>query len=75
MPLANVSFAQIMRRPPRDSREALVTPWLMFRYLVIGAYVGCATVGGYAWWFMYYSGGPQITFHQLVSLPMPGLQP
>ena len=54
-----------MRRPPRDSKEALVTPWLFFRYCVIGAYVGCATVGGYAWWFMMYSGGPQISFFQL----------
>ena len=48
-----------MRRPPRDSREPLVTPWLFFRYMVIGTYV---------WWFMYYSGGPQISFYQLVSL-------
>jgi hypothetical protein len=35
--------------------------------MVIGVYVGCATVFGYAWWFIYYSGGPQITFWQLVS--------
>lgn len=56
---------QIMRRPPRDSREPLVTGWLFFRYMVIGTYVGCATVGGYAWWFMYYSGGPQISWYQL----------
>lgn len=54
-----------MRRPPRNSREPLVTGWLFFRYLVIGTYVGAATVGGYAWWFMYYSGGPQISWYQL----------
>jgi magnesium-transporting ATPase (P-type) len=56
-----------MRRPPRNPREPLVGWWLFFRYNVIGAYVGLATVGGYAWWFMYYSGGPQISFNQLVS--------
>lgn len=58
-----------MRRPPRNSREPLVIGWLFFRYMVIGIYVGCATVGGYAWWFMYYSGGPHITFSQLVRSP------
>lgn len=56
----------IMRVPPRNSREPLVGPWLFFRYMVVGVYVGCATVFGYAWWFIYYEGGPQITFYQLV---------
>ncbi|KAI0807202.1 calcium-transporting ATPase [Fomes fomentarius] len=55
----------IMRVPPRDSREPIVGRWLFFRYMVIGMYVGFATVAGYAWWFLFYSGGPQITFHQL----------
>lgn len=55
----------IMQRSPRKRDEPLVTGWLFFRYLVIGAYVGIATVSGYAWWFMYYEQGPQITFHQL----------
>jgi hypothetical protein len=60
----------IMRLPPRNSREPLVGKWLFFRYLVIGIYVGCATVFGYAWWFVLYSGGPQISFYQLVSFIM-----
>ncbi|PPQ68498.1 hypothetical protein CVT26_003437 [Gymnopilus dilepis] len=55
----------IMRVPPRDSREPLVGKWLFFRYMVVGVYVGCATVFGYAWWFMFYAGGPQISFYQL----------
>lgn len=59
----------IMRVPPRNSREPLVGKWLFFRYMVIGIYVGCATVFGYAWWFVLYSGGPQISFYQLVSTP------
>ncbi|KAG0651179.1 Calcium pump [Hyphodiscus hymeniophilus] len=55
----------IMRRQPRKRDEALIGGWLFFRYMVIGVYVGLATVGGYAWWFMYNSEGPQITFWQL----------
>lgn len=57
----------VMRRPPRKRDEALVGGWLFFRYMVIGTYVGIATVGGYAYYFMYYQGGPQISFYQLVS--------
>jgi len=63
----NPADHSIMRVPPRNSREPLVGGWLFFRYMVIGIYVGCATVFGYAWWFMFYEQGPQITFHQLVS--------
>ena len=57
----------VMRRPPRKRDEALVGRWLFFRYMVVGVYVGAATVFGYAWWFMYYAEGPQISFWQLVS--------
>lgn len=32
--------------------EGIVDRWLFFRYLIIGLYVGGATVGGFAWWFM-----------------------
>lgn len=56
----------IMLVPPRNNHEPLVGPWLFFRYMVVGVYVGCATVFGYAWWFMFYTGGPQISFYQLV---------
>lgn len=57
----------VMRRPPRGRDEPLISGWLFFRYMVIGTYVGGATVFGYAWWFMFYSEGPQISFWQLVS--------
>lgn len=30
-------------------------------------YVGCATVGAAAWWFMFYEDGPQLNYYQLVS--------
>ncbi|EFX02896.1 endoplasmic reticulum calcium P-type ATPase [Grosmannia clavigera kw1407] len=41
----------IMRRAPRKRDEPLIGGWLFFRYLVIGTYVGLATVAGYAWCF------------------------
>jgi len=63
----NPADHSIMRVPPRNSREPLIGKWLFFRYMVIGIYVGCATVFGYAWWFIFYSGGPQISFHHLTN--------
>jgi len=61
----NPADHSLMRVPPRDAREPLVGKWLLVRYLIVGTYVGCATVFGYAWWFIWYSGGPQISFYQL----------
>jgi Ca2+ transporting ATPase len=55
----------IMRRHPRKRDEPLIGGWLFFRYLIIGVYVGAATVAGYAWWFMYNPEGPQISFWHL----------
>lgn len=55
----------VMRRAPRRRDERLVGGWLLLRYMVIGTYVGAATVFGYAWWFLYNPEGPQISFWQL----------
>uniref|UniRef100_A0A1B8XWR4 Calcium-transporting ATPase n=1 Tax=Xenopus tropicalis TaxID=8364 RepID=A0A1B8XWR4_XENTR len=55
----------IMDRPPRSPKEPLISGWLFFRYLAIGGYVGAATVGAAAWWFMYADDGPEVTFYQL----------
>merc|ERR1712002_1443218 len=54
-----------MEKPPRGSNETLITPWLFFRYMAIGVYVGAATVGSSAYWFLYDSTGPQMSFYQL----------
>uniref|UniRef100_A0A0L8FWD6 Calcium-transporting ATPase n=1 Tax=Octopus bimaculoides TaxID=37653 RepID=A0A0L8FWD6_OCTBM len=56
---------EIMKKPPRSAKESLITGWLFFRYLAIGGYVGCATVGAAAWWFMIYEEGPQLNYYQL----------
>jgi Ca2+ transporting ATPase len=61
----NPADHDIMKRQPRKRDEPLISGWLFFRYMVIGTYVGAATVFGYAWWFMFNSAGPQINFYQL----------
>jgi P-type Ca2+ transporter type 2A len=58
----------VMLKPPRTHKEPLISGWLFFRYMVIGCYVGAATVGAAAWWFLKYSGGPQVSYYQLVRL-------
>uniref|UniRef100_A0A1I8JJ10 Calcium-transporting ATPase n=1 Tax=Macrostomum lignano TaxID=282301 RepID=A0A1I8JJ10_9PLAT len=55
----------IMDKAPRGTREPLISGWLFFRYMAIGSYVGGATVGAAAWWFMAYSKGPQLNYYQL----------
>ncbi|GLI72270.1 hypothetical protein PoHVEF18_000440 [Penicillium ochrochloron] len=61
----NPADHDVMRRPPRRRDEPLVGGWLLFRYMVVGTYVGAATVFGYVWWFMYNSEGPQISYYHL----------
>ena len=42
--------------------------YFIFLYLFIifiSVYVGIATVASSAWWFMFYEGGPQMSFYQL----------
>lgn len=55
----------IMEKPPRKADESLISGWLFFRYLAIGGYVGAATVGAAAWWFMYSPEGPQLNYYQV----------
>uniref|UniRef100_A0A8D3AWN3 Calcium-transporting ATPase n=1 Tax=Scophthalmus maximus TaxID=52904 RepID=A0A8D3AWN3_SCOMX len=55
----------IMSRPPRSHKEPLISSWLFCRYLIIGCYVGAATVGAAAWWFMAAHDGPKLSFYQL----------
>uniref|UniRef100_A0A8C4SQU8 Calcium-transporting ATPase n=1 Tax=Erpetoichthys calabaricus TaxID=27687 RepID=A0A8C4SQU8_ERPCA len=55
----------IMGKQPRSPKEPLISGWLFFRYMAIGGYVGAATVGAAAWWFMYADDGPHVTYYQL----------
>ncbi|KAJ2753936.1 hypothetical protein GGI19_002778 [Coemansia pectinata] len=55
----------IMQHRPRSARQPIVSGWLLFRYVVIGTYVGLATVFGYAWHYMYSPLGPHVSYHEL----------
>jgi len=43
----------VMSKPPRRKDDNLISGWVFFRYMVIGLYVGFATVGIFVWWFSF----------------------
>lgn len=43
-----------MKHTPRDKNEGIVSGFIIFRYFVIGAYVGLATVGIFIYWYTSY---------------------
>ncbi|XP_007016574.2 PREDICTED: calcium-transporting ATPase 4, endoplasmic reticulum-type [Theobroma cacao] len=66
----------IMKKPPRRSDDSLITAWILFRYLVIGLYVGIATVGVFIIWYTHHSflgidlsgdGHSLVTYNQLAN--------
>eukprot|EP00127_Corallochytrium_limacisporum_P003416 Clim_evm44s149 gene=Clim_evmTU44s149 len=59
----------IMQKKPRNPREPFIDTWLFIRYLLIGCYVGAATVGAAAWWFMVDPTGPLMTYDVLTDQP------
>ncbi|KAK9865269.1 hypothetical protein WJX84_000813, partial [Apatococcus fuscideae] len=70
----NPPDVDIMQKPPRDKNENLIYPWILFRWLCVGIYVGFATVGVFAAWYMFGSllgvrldgdGHTPITWYQL----------
>ncbi|XP_002974128.2 calcium-transporting ATPase, endoplasmic reticulum-type [Selaginella moellendorffii] len=72
----NPPDVDIMRKPPRRSDDKLINSWVFFRYMVIGLYVGLATVGIFALWYTHGSflgldisgdGHTLVTFSQLTS--------
>merc|ERR1712214_207261 len=71
LPATALSFnppdLDIMDKAPRGTDETLITPWLFFRYMVIGGYVGAATVGASSYWFLMEPTGPQMSFWQLTN--------
>jgi len=70
----NRADPDIMQRPPRAADDALISMWVFFRYMVVGLYVGVATVAGFGIWYTHTSflgidlgkdGHTPISFHQL----------
>jgi P-type Ca2+ transporter type 2C len=41
----------IMSKRPRRADDHFLTPWILFRWLTVGMYVGVATVGVFAAWY------------------------
>merc|ERR1712168_1023912 len=71
----NPADLDVMEKTPRSPKETLISPWLMFRYCVVGAYVGVATVLAASWWFLYADGGPEMTWWQLTHYMQCTTQP
>lgn len=69
----NPPATTIMKERPRSRNDPLISGWIFVRYMLVGTFVGAATIFGYAWWFMYYSHGPQISYAQLSHFHQCGL--
>ena len=63
----NVPDANIMQARPRKANESIVDRWLLIRYVIIGFYVGVATIAGEMWWYLRAPHGPQLTWAQLTG--------
>merc|ERR1712156_93878 len=64
----NPPDADVMKKPPRHGDDNLISNWVFFRYMVIGMYVGIATVGIFVWWYTMAETGDGhtlVTFKQL----------
>ena len=58
----------VMKKPPRRSDDQLISKWTFIRFMVIGIYVGIATVGVFIYWYLYASnedGHTHVTWNQL----------
>ena len=70
----NPPDVDIMTKKPRRKDEDLISSWALVRYLVVGLYVGAATVGIFAVWYtrtefwgidLSKDGHTPVTWHQL----------
>ncbi|GMH43584.1 hypothetical protein BSKO_11506 [Bryopsis sp. KO-2023] len=70
----NPPDVDIMEKPPRAKDENLVTSWIFFRWMLVGTYVGIATVASFVVWYLFDSfffidlsqdGHSTVTWHQL----------
>lgn len=55
-----------MKKPPRRKDDMLISTWVFIRYMIIGLYVGFATVGIFVWYFVFDSDSPD--GHSTVTL-------
>jgi Ca2+ transporting ATPase len=57
----------IMQQAPRGRKDKIIDGWMFTRYMIIGLYVGFATVAGFVWWFLFAARGPAVTWEQLTN--------
>lgn len=60
----------VMLKPPRRKDDNLISGWVFFRYMVIGFYVGFATVGIFVYWYIFDEAADAhtlVTFDHLMS--------
>ena len=69
----NPPDADIMKKPPRRADDQLISAWIFFRYMVIGLYVGAATVGVFAYWYVLEPSSPSLAFSHTFSLAFSSL--
>jgi len=58
----------VMKHQPRKADENLISGWVFFRYMVVGIYVGFATVGIFVYWYTMAETGDGhtlVSFYQL----------
>ncbi|CAE7477053.1 ECA4 [Symbiodinium natans] len=55
----------VMCRSPRRADDGLISGWVFFRYMVIGIYVGIATVGIFIYWYCF---DESVDGHTLVTI-------
>lgn len=75
LPATALSFnppdIDVMTKPPRKQDDALISGWVFFRYMVIGLYVGFATVGIFVFWYVFDANAPDghslVTIDQLIN--------
>lgn len=69
LPATALSFnppdAHVMKKPPRKHDEGIISGWIFVRYMIIGLYVGIATVGIFVYWYTSYNWST--SGHQLIS--------
>jgi len=62
----NPADPEVMRQPPRSKNEQLISNFVFFRYMVVGLYVGFATVGVFGYWYTGYDWAE--TNHTLINM-------
>lgn len=62
----NPADPDVMKQPPRGIKEPLISRFVFVRYMIIGSYVGFATVFVFIYWYCLYDWSSYK--HQLINL-------